>query len=116
MAPATLFKHCIKCHKDVTGAKRMKDSKGQYWCHDCGSKEEASRTSSLFQKCPGCGNPTHATKFVRVRETYLCESCADGTSTSKGGGLSSQRNDKIKVILATLCLVAGVALIVKNYV
>ncbi len=116
MAPATLSKHCIKCHKDVTGAKRMKDSKGQYWCHDCGSKEEASRTSSLFQKCPGCGNPTHATKFVRVRETYLCESCADGTSTSKGGGLSSQRNDKIKVILATLCLVAGVALIVKNYV
>jgi len=110
-----MSKRCVKCSKDVTNDKRMKDAKGQYWCFDCGAKDEASRGSGLVQKCPGCGTPTHAAKFIRVKERYVCENCAEGGGKGKvKGGASDTRNDKIKVIVGVVCLLFGVFLIVQS--
>jgi hypothetical protein len=116
-----MTKRCVKCNRDVTNDKRMKDSKGQYWCYDCGAQDEAGRGSGLIQKCPSCGNPTHAAKFLRIKDKYVCESCAEGGGkTKKGGGTEmgsgadQAKKDKIKVVVGAACLVGGLALILWN--
>ena len=40
---ASSRKVCVKCRKDVTNEKRMKGSKGEYWCYDCGVADQMSK-------------------------------------------------------------------------
>jgi len=39
-------KKCVNCHKDVTHAKRMKDSSGRYWCVNCGTADQKKKAAA----------------------------------------------------------------------
>jgi predicted RNA-binding Zn-ribbon protein involved in translation (DUF1610 family) len=107
---STSDKRCVKCGKDVNGQRRMKDPRGQYWCYDCGSKDEASKGSgSLVQPCPACGSPVHAANMVRNKKTgkYTCDNCQSSGKSSGGGGSDEAKKQKIKVGLALACMVLG---------
>lgn len=105
------LKRCIKCGADVTGQQRMKNAKGEYWCMDCGAKEEAAKTATLVNPCPVCHTPVHAANLVRKDGRYVCESCA---TTGKTGGMSASRK---KLILAIgLLAVGAVVYVLMNFV
>src|SRR5690554_3339489 len=46
-------KTCRICGKDVTGAKRYRDTLG-YWCVDCHQREKRQRMAGQL-RCTGCG-------------------------------------------------------------
>jgi DNA-directed RNA polymerase subunit RPC12/RpoP len=60
MATATEAKLCVKCKTDVTRAKRMKDSGGQYWCVGCGTEDSKKKHTSkiVCADCRGTYSPT----------------------------------------------------------
>lgn len=101
---STSVKRCTKCGKDVNGQRRMKDPKGNYWCYECGSQDEASKGSgTLVQPCPGCKKPIHAMNMVRDKKTgqYMCDDCV---SKGKGAGGGADAKKK-KVIMAAVAIV-----------
>jgi hypothetical protein len=105
------IKRCIKCGADVTGHQRMKNSKGEYWCMDCGAKEEAAKATSLVNPCPVCHKPVHAAHLVRHDGRYMCEACATG---SKKPGASASKK---KLILGVgLLAVGAAAYVLMNFV
>ena len=108
----TQTKRCVKCGADVTGQQRMKNARGEYWCMDCGAKEEATKSANLVNPCPSCQTPVHAANLVRHDGKYVCESCASGTGKSAGA-----TSGKKKLILAiVLLLLIAVGYVVMNYV
>jgi hypothetical protein len=123
MTAAVTTKRCMKCQKDLTGVKRLKDSKGQYWCPDCGVGGNAASHSGLVSPCPKCHSPVHAAHLIRDPKSgaYVCESCAAGVKgKTKNGAAAPSAEDaakRTKVILGCLMIVGGgVAYYVLNYV
>ena len=129
MTTAAPVKRCSKCQKDLTGAKRLKDAKGQYWCPECGVGDTSGTSSGvggLMSTCPKCKQSVHATHLVRDAKTgtYVCESCAAGIKAKgKGKGTAAapasdeEAAKKKKLILAACLAGAGaVAYVVMNYV
>lgn len=105
------MKRCIKCGTDVTGHQRMKNAKGEYWCMECGTKEEAARATNLVNPCPLCDKPVHAAHLVRKEGQYVCEECASGKTKSGAGA------GKKKMILAAgLLAVGAAAYVLMNFV
>lgn len=105
------IKRCVKCGADVTGHQRMKNAKGEYWCMECGAREEAAKTASLVNPCPVCKTPVHAANLVRMDGRYVCEQCA---ASGKRVGVDPGRK---KLILAVGLLGVGAALyVLMNYV
>jgi formylmethanofuran dehydrogenase subunit E len=115
----TASKRCVKCNKDLAGHRRMKDTKGQYWCYDCGSADEARKASegrsTMVQPCQKCTRPTHVRELVRVKGgNYLCESCAGVAKASDkpvNEGDDLARKEKQKLYFAVAFLVLGGLLI-----
>jgi recombinational DNA repair protein (RecF pathway) len=109
-------KHCVKCGRDVNGRKRMKDSQGRYWCYECGANDEAQKGNTLMTSCAGCGKPTSPTHLYKVGEQYFCPNCRDDGKARKrggrGGGGDEARKEKIKLAVAAVAGLGGVALIV----
>ncbi len=102
---STSAKRCTKCGKDVNGQRRMKDPKGNYWCYECGSQDEASKGSgTLVQPCPVCKKPIHAMNMVRNKKTgqYVCDDCA---TKGKGSGSAGTDDRKKKLIMAVLAII-----------
>lgn len=96
-------KRCVKCGTDVTGQQRMKNGKGEYWCMDCGGKDEANKTANLVNPCPSCKTPVHTAHLIRQDGRYVCEHCAgQGSAKGKAGG-----KRKLFVILAILAIGAA---------
>lgn len=120
MTTAAPAKRCSKCHKDLTGAKRLKDAKGNYWCPECGVGDTAGSSSGvggLMSTCPKCKTSVHATHLIRDAKTgaYICENCAAGIKSKGKGGSSAPVSDeeaakKKKMILGGVLLVVGVTL------
>ncbi|MFT3786463.1 MAG: hypothetical protein QM770_09890 [Tepidisphaeraceae bacterium] len=108
----TTPKRCQKCGKDVTGQRRMKDPRGQYWCYECGSADEASKGSgaTLVQPCPVCKKPVHAMNMVRNKKSglYVCDECASAGKGSKGGSDGPPKNIKLYVALGVIAVIAAV--------
>lgn len=86
------LKRCVKCGVDVTGQQRMKNARGEYWCMNCGGKEQSTQSASLMNPCPTCKQPVHAANLVRKDGQYVCEACASdtriGKSSAKGKWLA----------------------------
>ncbi|MGH7214360.1 MAG: hypothetical protein ACREIT_06320, partial [Tepidisphaeraceae bacterium] len=71
-------KTCIQCGTDVNGKKRMKDSKGQYWCYECGradqkKKEKESDPGGVV--CPDCLQNFPPVQLIKYDGKYLCQAC-----------------------------------------
>jgi|GEM_PF-937776 len=69
-------KVCCVCGKDVTNAKRAKDSRG-YWCYDCHRsdlrKERFGDQPRL--RCPECGRMVPAETITTVHGHAMCAKC-----------------------------------------
>lgn len=119
MTTAAPAKRCTKCHKDLTGAKRLKDAKGQYWCPDCGvgdTTTTGSGVSSLMSPCAKCKASVHATDLIRDPKTgsYICQNCSAGVKVkggAKGAGSAvtdeAAKNKKLTIV-AVIMIVIGV--------
>ena len=124
MTTAVQTKRCTKCQKDLAGAKRLKDSKGQYWCPECGVGATPASGTNLVSPCPKCHTPVHAAQLVRDPKSgsYVCEHCAAGAKTKGGKAGAAPISDeeaakKKKTILAVAMIVAGgIAYYTLNYV
>ena len=119
MTTAVQTKRCTRCAKDLTGAKRLKDGKGQYWCVDCGPQDTSAQASGLISPCLKCGTPVHAAHLVRKDGHYMCASCAAGVK-HKGGAKVAGGDDptrKRKLMLGLVLIVGGaIAYVLLNYV
>lgn len=122
MTTATPVKRCTKCQKDLTGAKRLKDAKGQYWCPECGVGDSAttsSGVSALMSTCPRCKTSVHATDLIRDAKTgaYICQNCANGVKVKGGskvaaataGGEEAAKKKRMIFIGVALIILGGVA-------
>lgn len=107
---STSVKRCTKCGKDVNGQRRMKDPKGNYWCYECGSQDEATKGSgTLVQPCPVCQKPIHAMNMVRNKKTgqYVCDDCAASGKGSSGGEASAKKKKVVIAVVVVAVLAAA---------
>ena len=117
--PATSeLKLCVKCNKDVTHAKRMKDRQGKYWCIACGIEDSKKKHSSKVI-CSDCRSKCNPTDVHTVGGDILCAAClaarqrhGDLTATPGSDDAAEARARKLKLALALGTFIAGVTLIV----
>jgi transcription initiation factor IIE alpha subunit len=68
-------KVCCQCGVDVTGKKRLKDSRG-YWCYDCHKKDLEKQGQTRVQiTCPDCGESFDEQKMIQHGGSLLCKEC-----------------------------------------
>jgi hypothetical protein len=84
MATATGTKSCVKCGKDVTHDKRMKDSQGQYWCLPCGELDKKDRQERVA--CADCRVKYPASEMTSVGGEMVCAGCMKGRASAGGSG------------------------------
>lgn len=66
-------KICIFCGKDLTGQRRVKDSRG-YLCPEC-SEEEDRRERGDRVRCPGCRRLIEPSALIDEDGSKFCERC-----------------------------------------
>jgi hypothetical protein len=101
-------KTCVSCGKDVSGQKRMKDSKGQYWCIDCGKADQAKKQSagSTASLCSGCNESFPAAMLTRWGKKQYCTPCLKKIGGTKGEPASDIM--PIVLVIVTLIVVAAI--------
>jgi len=95
-------KVCVQCAKDVTTAKRMKDSKGKYWCIECGKADQAKKgttaSSSSGAVCPDCLQSFPPVQLIKKDSKYLCQGCLTirlRRDQEKAGSLLGRLKEKL---------------------
>lgn len=71
-SPAKL---CIRCGKDVTGHRRVKDSRG-YMCYAC-SKEEMQEEKAGTIPCGACKRRVKEAGLYEYKGRRICKICLD---------------------------------------
>jgi hypothetical protein len=66
-------KVCVLCGKDVTGHRRVKDSRG-YVCYDC-AKDEQKRGRDGKVRCRSCNRLVKEETLVKTETTKMCARC-----------------------------------------
>jgi hypothetical protein len=66
-------KVCCQCGKDLTGQKRLRDSRG-YWCYAC-HKLDQDANRQKGEKCADCGRTVAPSALVEVDGRRICSSC-----------------------------------------
>jgi hypothetical protein len=74
-APAESAKRCIKCGKDVTGHRRVKDSRG-YMCYAC-AKAEIHEEKAGTIPCATCKRRIKEAGLVEYKGRRICKICLD---------------------------------------
>jgi formylmethanofuran dehydrogenase subunit E len=115
-------KVCIHCGRDVTGAQRMRDSQGKYWCIACGESDKRKKKGDEGVVCAGCSKTFAPAQMTAVNLLPYCSKCAKRRrkSTRSGESLfarltaSSDQIDKKRLVmmLAFMGLLAIVAAVV----
>ncbi len=117
-AMTTAEKKCVQCGTDVTHGKRMKDSKGQYWCVACGAMDQTKKHGgTTMSQCPVCEKMFAPVDAHRVGEQYVCPACASQPGGSRGNVESSdaRKARAKKLVLGGALLVIGAGLIVGHF-
>jgi formylmethanofuran dehydrogenase subunit E len=92
---ATGLKLCCKCGRDVTGAQRMKDHQGRYWCIPCGEADRRHQAHANLGICEGCGESFGRAQLLQLGGETLCPRCRKhkyghaGRAGSSGGIFAS---------------------------
>ena len=68
-------KICCKCGRDVTGAARMKDHDGRYWCVPCGEADRRHQAHDVAGICEGCGESFSRSQLMQIAGQSLCLPC-----------------------------------------
>jgi len=82
-------KMCVKCGKDLTGKKRLKDSHG-YWCVEC-HKADVAEKAPQGVPCPKCGRIVKQETLVSVDGHNICSRCAREKRALKKAGSKKYR-------------------------
>lgn len=72
-SPQQPAKLCVKCGKDLTGKKRLKDSHG-YWCPDCHRADKAEKAPKGIP-CPQCKRVVPPGSLISVDGVNMCARC-----------------------------------------
>ena len=79
---ATVEKLCLVCGKDVTGHRRIKDSRG-YMCYECAKEEKRSEREGTVP-CAECGRRVKPGGIIDYHGLKICRKCfEDHKETSK---------------------------------
>ena len=106
-------KKCVNCHKDVTHAKRMKDSSGRYWCVNCGTADQKKKAAASGEICASCRERYPATKLSKMGASKICAGCmrknkAPGVMVSlKSGGGGGMDKGRLIIMLIIMALLAA---------
>ena len=72
-SPAPVAKVCCKCGKDLTGKKRLRDSRG-YWCYACHKLDmEANKAEGV--RCADCGRVVAESALTEYDGVRICSAC-----------------------------------------
>lgn len=88
-APVTagsVKKICVKCGKDVSGAPRMKDKDGKYWCVPCGEEDRRHQHHAAGGICESCGESFSPSVLLEIGGKQLCPRCRRIKYSKNGGG------------------------------
>jgi hypothetical protein len=113
--PSPQEKICALCGKDVTGHRRVKDSRG-YICYEC-AKDEQRRERGDRINCASCGRPVKESVLMEYDGTKMCPQChAERVALAKQQlkriGISSAYSREEKRRLYMLAIAAGVLLLI----
>lgn len=115
MPATTQLKRCVKCQKDVTHDRRMKDSQGQYWCIPCGTEDQKRKHSSKIA-CTVCRGLFAPTDVHTLHGAVVCNNCLSSgnqpVTTAAADDAAEQRKRTLKLAVALLTFAAGMSLIV----
>jgi hypothetical protein len=110
---ATAVKTCGACGKDVTHERRMRDSKGGYWCYECGSADQARKGPGVKVTCPGCRRALSPKEMIKAGAEYVCGTChaAGAAKGGRVGPVAAGRKRLIKVVAGIVMLAIGAILL-----
>jgi hypothetical protein len=60
----------------VTGAQRMRDSQGKYWCIACGEADQRKKKGSDGVVCAGCSKTFPPSEMTAISLLPYCTKCA----------------------------------------
>jgi DNA-directed RNA polymerase subunit RPC12/RpoP len=108
-------KICVVCGKDVSGHRRLKDSRG-YVCYSC-AKEEQRQERGGRVRCRGCGRLVKEETLNDYEGAQICHRCyAERQKLQKQEikrlGLANVHTEHERRRLYSLLLVAGVLLLI----
>jgi hypothetical protein len=70
---AVIVKVCCQCGKDLSGKKRLRDSRG-YWCPACHKIDRAAHSPS-GEKCADCGRIVSEAALSDYEGRQICAPC-----------------------------------------
>jgi len=115
-------KVCVSCGRDVTGAQRMRDSQGKYWCIACGEADQRKKKGSDGVVCAGCSKTFAPSDMTAVNLLPYCTKCVKRRkkATHSGESLlsrltsSTDQIDKrrLALMIGVMALLAIVAVVV----
>ena len=89
---ATGKKICTTCGQDVTGAPRMKDEHGQYYCVPCGEQNQLKQLHIQGGICEGCGESFSKSQFMVIGGKQLCPSCRKNKYRDTTGARNARKH------------------------
>ena len=118
-APAPV-KVCCACGKDLAGKKRIKDSRGLYWCPACSDADNKKKSPARNGKgeiCPDCGRSFPDSKMLDFQLTRVCVTCykeraKQGEKEQKKDYARKVHNAHERRTLLKLCIVAVVLILI----
>jgi hypothetical protein len=70
---AVVGKVCCQCGKDLSGKKRLRDSRG-YWCPECAKADKAANAPK-GTKCADCGRVVNEAALTEYEGLKICGPC-----------------------------------------
>lgn len=107
-------KMCVKCGKDLTKQKRLRDSNG-YWCVDC-HKADVKEKAPKGVPCPRCKRVVPPESLLSVDGQMMCSRCVRQLRELKQAGnkkfraLDSQHFEKAEKSKLWMMLVVIIVL------
>jgi hypothetical protein len=109
-------KLCVKCGTDVTGKKRLKDSRG-YICYECAKAEQREERGDRT-RCKGCGRMVKVSALNNYDGLMICNTCLAERKTihreqlKRTGIVGVQSRDEKSRVYKLLAVLAFLALII----
>jgi len=85
-------KICFKCGQDVSGAPRMKDDEGRYFCVPCGEQDRMQRLHVQGGICEGCGESFSKSQLMSIGGKHLCPRCRKMKYTDTTGARGARKD------------------------
>ena len=91
-------KICCQCGKELTGKKRLRDSRG-YWCYAC-HKLDQEANKPKGEKCADCGRIVAAAALSDFEGRKICGTCRNNrkemaVAERRRSGVSSKHYDQL---------------------